>query len=241
MDLTVLQYQMIYLGRHNWFEIALRYNDAVLSSAILKIEIKYKTLFISSSIYPSLFNFSEYATTGKISVDLSGLSLPVGTDDRCEIIAYTEDFSDTGIVCTPFLSLEVSSEVLGDATLMDLVPYSWQPNRLPPLTIEDADCQMVLADFNRSSIRMQSDVLRTVSFPVMTADYNGARMTFFIKGTGGIDIVAYDGESTTFGDLVHTKISGAEQFSAITLEYDADLDMFHVVDGVHHWNGGMIA
>ena len=238
-DTTVIQYQKIWLGRHNPFSISILRNGESLDSTITKITIKYKTFFISSASYPLLFDFSDYETTGKVDVDLSGLALTVGFDETCEIIVHTEAFPDTGIVCEPLLHLEVTDEVLGDETLVDPIAYTWQPALLPAKTVV-ADYQVELIDFLRPSIRVNALVLKTMTMPVMTEAMDGARITFFIKGVGDVDIVAYAGESTTFGSATATKMVGFEQWSSITLEYDAEDDMFHVVTGTKGWHGEVI-
>jgi len=233
------QYQMVFLGRHNAFSVPLTYGGVPLSSPIVAVEFKYKTVFYSSERNPELFDLTQYPTTKKIFFDIHGLSMPVGKDESCEVIVYTEQYPDTGIVCEPQLYLEVSDEVLGDETLPDPIGYTWTPARLASKTVEN-DYQVELIDFLRPSVRINALVLKTMTMPVMPTSYNGARITFILKNVGDIDIVAATGEGTTFGDETATKITGTEKYSSVTLEYDADADMFIIVSGRMRWSGGMV-
>ena len=233
-DTTVIQYQKIWLGRHNPFSISILRNGEALDSTITKITIKYKTFFISSASYPLLFDFSDYATTGKVDVDLSGLALTVGFDDACEIIVYTEAFPDTGIVCEPLLHLEVTDEVLGDETLVDPIAYTWQPALLPPKTVVD-DYPVELIDFLRPSIRVDAATLKTMTMPVMSEAYDGAHIAFIIEGDGDVRLLR--GGTDHMINETHLYILGTQKYSRIELEYDFKLQTWAVCRSTGNWAG----
>lgn len=234
-DTTVIQYQKIWLGRHNPFSISILRNGEALDSTITKITIKYKTFFISSASYPLLFDFSDYATTGKVDVDLSGLALPVGFDESCEIIVYTEAFPDTGIVCEPLLHLEVTDEVLGDETLVDPIAYTWQPALLPAKT-EDDDYQVELIDFLRPSIRVNAATLKTMTMPTMSSAYDGATLSFVILGAGDVKLLRNGTDTMVNG--MHVSITGTQQYSSIKIEYVHAITTWVVRETVGSWAGG---
>ena len=234
-DTTVIQCQKIWLGRHNPFSISILRNGEALDSPITKITIKYKTFFISSASYPLLFDFSDYATTGRVDVDLSGLDLTVGSDESCEIIVYTEAFPDTGIVCEPLLHLEVTDEVLGDETLVDPIAYTWQPALLPAKTVV-LDYQVELIDFLRPSIRVNAAVLKTLTMPIMSEAYDGATLSFVILGAGDVKLLR-NGTDTMVNET-HVSITGTQQYSSIKIEYVHAITTWVVRETVGSWAGG---
>lgn len=237
--------QIVYKGRNAPFKARITDFDGTAYTAarmalITRMELRYRPTSgatvepVDSAVVENAdcFDWATYAADADAVIDLGSLDLTVGRDTEAELIVYDTAYPDGRVVGT-LLDILVSAETQDAGALISIL----YPKT--PLTVTD-DYQVLLADFNRPSVRVNASTLKTMTMPAMTADYNGSRITFIIMGTGDIDIVASSGEDTTFGNETSTKLTGTEQYSAITLEYDSDLDMFVVIDGTMSWRGGMV-
>jgi hypothetical protein len=85
------------------------YSEAEFA-AISSLELLYGGTYYNETSYTGLFDWSTYASTGKIEIDMSILkdTIPAGEDVLTTLLAYSTDFPD-GIVIGQFL-LTVSDE-----------------------------------------------------------------------------------------------------------------------------------
>jgi len=117
------QYKKIYLGRNNLFFVAPTYNGVRLTAAemadITAIEIHIGSVYISSALYPDLFDFTTWAADQKFLVNIQGLALTAGKDEDCEIIIYSATYPTFGRIAGPTLILEVTADASGDGVLAD--------------------------------------------------------------------------------------------------------------------------
>jgi len=228
----------VYKGHNSPFTVEITTIDGRKYSteqmaAISRCFIKYIASSTADAEYadsvanPECFNWTTYAATGKILIDIGLLTLTAGKDTKAELVVYDTTYTDGRVIAQ--MTLTVSEEVYDGVTTLGSLAL--------PKTVTD-DYQVLVTDLYRPSIRVNAATLKTLTMPVMTAAYDGARITVIIKGLGDVDIIAADGETTTFGSATHTKLTGTEQFSSVTLEYDYASDMFHIIDGTKTWRGG---
>lgn len=106
---------------------------------------------------------------------------------------------------------------------------------LNPITVID-DYQVLVDDFARQSIRINSTTLKTMIMPVMTENYDGATLSFIILGTGDVKLLR-SGMNTMI-NKTHVSITGTQQYSSITLEYVHAIMAWVVREVSGSWAGG---
>ena len=108
---------------------------------------------------------------------------------------------------------------------------------LSPITSTD-DYQVLVADFARQSIRINSSTLKIVSMPVMTEDYDGAKFAAIIEGDGNVKLLAGAGDYMV--NQTHLSVLGESKYSRIEFEYDFALRTWIVCHSTGKWTGGAL-
>ena len=106
---------------------------------------------------------------------------------------------------------------------------------LPPIVVVD-DYQIDINDIYRSSIRVNSTTLKTMTMPPMSEEYDGSSVTFEIIGDGDVKLLRKDME--TLVNQTHVSLTGTQKYSSITLRYCHELRAWLVRESVGSWTGG---
>ena len=181
---------------------------------------------IDSDDHADAFDWSEFATTGRLKIDLGLLDLTVGRDLYAELIIYDADYTSGRMVAQ--MDIEVSDEIEDD----EVTPATALSKA--PLTVTD-DYSVLIADFYRSSLRLNAAVQKTLLMPVMSSIYDGRKLNILIEGVGDCEIECQG--DTTILNGTHTKLTGSTRYGSIELEYDSALDMFMVRKAYGSWSG----
>jgi len=105
-------------------------NNTVFSAAemaaITKIAVNYAPTIsgveldpaetINSTDYPAGFDFTTYASTGEIIINLGGVDFTPGRDREAELIVY-DTYANGRVI--GYLDIKVSTDVAASATLVD--------------------------------------------------------------------------------------------------------------------------
>ena len=94
--------ETIYTGRDNKINLLLKTDGAVQDlTAVTKMELLYKENYYDSDNFGSSFDFSTYATSGIVILDIGSIGLESGRDKNAEIIVYDAS-NASGIIWDTF-------------------------------------------------------------------------------------------------------------------------------------------
>ena len=233
---------IVYKGRNAPFKAKItdfdgaNYTDARMA-AISRMELRYRPTEgatvepIDSNIigHAGCFDWATYAADADVVIAIGLLTLTVGHDQAAELVVYDPTYPQGRVVDT--LGIKIDDEAQGTGPLIDVL-YA-------PLTIED-DYPLLLSDFSRPVIRINSDTIKTITWPVMTAAMDGRDIVFEIMGSGDVDLVREPTTTMTFAGVTHSKLTGTVQYSMVRLRYNHTLNAMIPQDGTGSWKGGSI-
>ena len=202
----VKQYKKIYLGRDNPFFISPLLNDVSFSveemNSISKVGIKYKNTFLSSVLYPGLFDYVTYASELRVYVNITGIALEIGKDEECEFVVYTAKYP-SGVVSSQLLSIEVSNEVVQQDSLYDPFVTTLKLNDIVDVTTDSGFVGYVLTQLADGTFAMR---MPTAGSTGSTTIDESLLENLSFSGPSSVVVV---GESVVWGDMLYkNKISG---------------------------------
>jgi hypothetical protein len=162
-------------------------------------------------------------------IDGGLIDLTAGRDTTAELVVYDSTYPDGRMVT--LLDILVTADV--EDTPAPTAPGSY--TTLAPKTVTD-DYQVVVADFQRPSIRVNAAILKTMTMPVMTSAYDGAQLSFIIQGIGDVKLLRNGKQTMVNG--THVSITGTQQYSSIMIEYVHAITSWVVRETVGSWAGG---
>lgn len=94
--------ETIYVGRDNLINLLLKADGVVQDlTAVTKIELLYKEGYYDSDNFASAFDYSTYATSGIVILDIGSIGLEAGQDKNAELIVYDAS-NASGIIWDTF-------------------------------------------------------------------------------------------------------------------------------------------
>ena len=177
---------------------------------------------IDSSVHTDAFDWETYASTGSLIFDLGMITLTAGRDLTAELIIYETAYPNGRV---QQIDLYISDE-LGSGTIAPVITE--------PLTVTN-NYDIVSADFNRSSVRIDSETSKTATLPVGTEAMNGKRLTFIKQGSGNAVLAA--GSGNTIANDTHTQLTGTSTYATVTVEFVYAELCWVVIDGTGSWSG----
>lgn len=234
--------QTIYKGHNSPFSVRITdyngsYYTAARMAAITRAYVKYinasgadaEYLDSAASGHEDVFDWATLAATGYLIIDGGLIDLTAGRDTAAELVVY-DTASPAGRMVT-LLDLLVTADA--EDTPAPTAPGSY--TTLAPKTVTD-NYQILVADFQRPSIRVNAAVLKTMTMPAMSSAYDGATLSFVILGAGDVKLLR-NGTDTMVNET-HVSITGTQQYSSIKIEYVHAITAWVVRETVGSWAGG---
>lgn len=234
--------QTIYKGHNSPFPVRITDYDgsaytAARMATITRAYIKYiyassqtaEYLDSAAAGHEDVFDWSTLAATGYLLIDGGLIDLTAGRDTTAELVVYDSTYPDGRMVT--LLDILVTADA--EDTPAPTAPGSY--TTLAPKTITD-DYQVLVADFQRPSIRVNAAVLKTMTMPAMSSAYDGATLSFVILGAGDVKLLR-NGTDTMVNET-HVSITGTQQYSSIKIEYVHAITAWVVRETVGSWAGG---
>ena len=183
----------------------------------------------ATSGHEDVFDWSTLAATGYMIIDLGILDFTEGRDTAAELVVYDSAYPNGRMVT--LLDLLVTADA--EDTPSPIVPASHYA--LAPLTVTD-DYSVVINDLYRPSIRVNAAILKTLTMPAMTSDYDGASLSVVIIGDGDVKLLRNGTQKMV--NETHVSVTGTQKYSSIRLEYVHAITSWVVRESVGSWAGG---
>ena len=234
--------QTIYKGHNSPFLVRITDYDgsaytAARMATITRAYVKYiyasgqaaGYLDSAASGHEDVFDWATLAATGYLLIDGGLIDLTAGRDITAELVVYDSTYPEGRVVT--LLDILVTADA--EDTPAPTAPGSY--TTLAPKTVTD-DYQVLVADFQRPSIRVNAATLNTMTMPAMSSAYDGATLSFVILGAGDVKLLR-NGTNTMVNET-HVSITGTQQYSSIKIEYVHAITAWVVRETVGSWAGG---
>ena len=99
---------------------------------------------------------------------------------------------------------------------VDALIAAIEVDTLDPKTFTGDD-DIVLLDFSRKSIRLDSVADSVLTLPIMTEDYDGSKLRLILTGAGAGTLLC-QGDDTIWNET-DTQLTGTTQYGSVDIEY----------------------
>ena len=234
--------QTIYKGHNSPFTVRITDYDGTAYTAarmatITRAYVKYiyasgqtaEYLDSAAAGHDDVFDWATLAATGYLLIDGGLIDLTAGRDTTAELVVYDSAYPEGRVVT--LLDILVTADA--EDTPAPTAPGIY--TTLAPKTVTD-DYQVLVADFQRPSIRVNAATLKTLAMPIMSEAYDGATLSVIILGAGDVKLLR--NSTDTMVNETHVSITGTQQYSSIKIEYVHAITAWVVRETVGSWAGG---
>ena len=176
--------------------------------------------------HTAVFDWTTYAASGIIVINLGMLGLTEGRDRTAELVIYDATYTNGRVVTQ--LDVLVSEEAYDGVSAIGVLGAL-------PITLNVTDDYTITSASFGGSVRASFATEKTLTLPSVGADDDGERVTIIKTGSGNVAVTCSDSDKIASGS--HTTLTGTSTYAAITLEYVHAITTWVVMDGSGSWSG----